>query len=180
MIPTYKILAKLYDLDHDKASIQRVLDTANSDVMYGAKLISFTPIPDNPHNFQYSVIIEVDGEEVIHSVIVKPDFLHKFRIRFLAENNYFWEVQRFVWLFLETKQSFATFLRPEYIAKLPDYGDLIEVGEFIDCCKGGGFIDYDGGGWPVKDGWMSNDIRIKPSQREFVPEDCTHIMWFNR
>jgi len=66
-----------------------------------------------------------------------------------------------------------------YTEELPNYGNLMTVEEFKECCEGGGFIDYDGFGNPVKDGKASNQ-RIYPSERGFIPKDATHIVWFNR
>lgn len=42
------------------------------------------------------------------------------------------------------------------------------------------FIDYDGFGHPVKDRKCDPDIYIKPSKRHEIPEDATHIVWYNR
>ena len=68
----------------------------------------------------------------------------------------------------------------KYTEKLPDYGDLMTVKDFLEACDCGGFIDYDGTGHPVKDGMMSRDV-VKPSTRKKdIPADATHVMWFNR
>lgn len=67
-----------------------------------------------------------------------------------------------------------------YNRDLPDYGDLIPVAEFMDSCKRGFFIDYDGSGCPVKDGKMMSSVTVIPSKLGEIPEDATHIMWFNR
>lgn len=68
---------------------------------------------------------------------------------------------------------------PPYNVDLPSYGELIDVKTFsADCCDYS-LIDYDGHGHPVKDNKMSNQI-IKPSKFVEIPEDATHIMWFNK
>lgn len=67
-----------------------------------------------------------------------------------------------------------------YIDELPDYGDLMTVKDFKEACDAGGFIDYDGSGHPVKDGKMMRSFDVKPSQRDKIPADATHVMWFNR
>jgi len=60
-----------------------------------------------------------------------------------------------------------------------DCGDLMTVAEFIENCECGGFTDYDGFGYPVKDGKTASFV-VKPSQREDIPADATHIIWYNR
>lgn len=70
-----------------------------------------------------------------------------------------------------------------YDAKLPHENcrDLMTVDEYIDCVDQGGFIDYDGCGYPVKDGLMDESIIIYPSDHRLkIPKDATHICWFNR
>jgi len=68
----------------------------------------------------------------------------------------------------------------EYNEKLTDFGDLFTVEEFIELCKSGGFIDYDGFGYPVKNKKMNSDFIIFPSEFENIPKDATHIIWYNR
>lgn len=58
-------------------------------------------------------------------------------------------------------------------------GDLMTVYTFTRAVEAGAFIDYDGFGYPVKDSMMAA-VRIYPSQLEQIPEDATHILWFNR
>lgn len=67
-----------------------------------------------------------------------------------------------------------------YTEKLPDYGDLMTVKDFREACESGAFIDYDGSGHPVKDGKMMRTLDVIPSKLGRIPEDATHIMWFNR
>ena len=61
-----------------------------------------------------------------------------------------------------------------------DEDDVYTVEEFRDCCEVGAFIDYDGFGYPVKNSLADNSITIVPSRLEEIPEDATHIIWFNR
>lgn len=59
--------------------------------------------------------------------------------------------------------------------------DVYTVDEFLVCCRTSLFTDYDGFGYPVKDGMADKSIMIKPSMAaEFIPDDATHIVWFNR
>jgi hypothetical protein len=64
---------------------------------------------------------------------------------------------------------------------IPDYGDVMPLTEFIDCCKSGGFINYDGFGRYVKDGKESN-IEIHPSdvKHNSIRKDFDTIVWYNR
>jgi len=58
--------------------------------------------------------------------------------------------------------------------------DVYTVEEFKDFCKKLLFVDYDGFGYPVKDKKSDITITIVPSRIEEIPEDATHIIWFNR
>jgi len=61
-----------------------------------------------------------------------------------------------------------------------DEDDVYTVEEFKQYCESKAFIDYDGFGYPVKDRKADESIHIKPSTLEDIPEDATHIIWFNR
>lgn len=67
--------------------------------------------------------------------------------------------------------------------EIPDYGTLILVEDWLDSCKDGFFIDYDGWGYWATEFQMSN-IRVNPSDTENPefnpPEWATHVMWFNK
>lgn len=58
---------------------------------------------------------------------------------------------------------------------------VMSLTDFIDTCKSGGFIDYDGFGRYVKDGKTSN-IEIYPSDVEYLSlrTDFDTIVWYNR
>lgn len=68
----------------------------------------------------------------------------------------------------------------KYEGEIPDYGDLMTVEDFVSNCESGVFIDYDGHGYPCKDGKCYQGFVICPSSRRFIPSDATHIVWFNR
>ena len=72
-------------------------------------------------------------------------------------------------------------MTPEFEREIPDYGDVMPLSDFVECCKDGGFIDYDGSGNYVKDNKISN-ISIYPSDVEnnSVRKDFDTIIWFNR
>jgi len=58
--------------------------------------------------------------------------------------------------------------------------DVYTVEEFREFVDSGMFIDYDGFGYPVKDSKADPNIWIKPSRLYEIPEDATHIVWYNR
>ena len=66
-----------------------------------------------------------------------------------------------------------------YDMDLSNYGELMTVGEFRKAVEFGSFIDYDGYGHPVRDGKMSQEL-VCPSQVMLLPEDATHVIWFNK
>lgn len=70
---------------------------------------------------------------------------------------------------------------PNFINSVPGYGHLMGLKEFVDCVRGGGFIDYDGSGEYVKEGMMSG-ITILPSDVKHgsIRKDFDQIVWFNR
>ena len=60
-------------------------------------------------------------------------------------------------------------------------GDLMPVVEYLECVKEGLFIDYDGFGHPVKDNKKDGEINIYPSDGALhIPDDATHIIWYNK
>lgn len=76
---------------------------------------------------------------------------------------------------------------------IPEYGDLMTMQKFIDCCNCGGFIDYDGfGNYAFKDcvatkSWEDEDeewhtIEVKPSMVKKGTLDMrfTHVVWHNK
>ena len=71
-------------------------------------------------------------------------------------------------------------MTPEF-EELSDYGDVMSLEHFLDCVKGGGFIDYDGFGKYVRDGRESN-IEIYPSDIQYgsIRDDFDTIIWFNK
>ena len=60
-----------------------------------------------------------------------------------------------------------------------DEDDVYTVEEFRVLCECGAFIDYDGFGHPVKNGYADTQIMVKPSKMN-IPNDATHIVWYNR
>jgi len=59
--------------------------------------------------------------------------------------------------------------------------DVYTVEEFLEHVDEYNFVDYDGHGYPVKDGLADETICILPSEaRRTIPKDATHIIWFNK
>lgn len=75
-----------------------------------------------------------------------------------------------------------------YTRPIPEYGDLMTVDEYIGAVNCGGFIDYDGNGIAARDGLcdgrnsiLEDHVAIFPSDGlTYIPEDATHIVWFNK
>lgn len=69
---------------------------------------------------------------------------------------------------------------PEF-EEIPKYGDVMTLDDFIECCDGGGFIDYDGSGNYATEDHMTN-ISINPSDvdKGTIRKDFYKIVWFNR
>lgn len=67
-----------------------------------------------------------------------------------------------------------------YTEQVKEGDTLYTVEEFKLACEEGGFIDYDGFGFPVKDGLEDNSIWVKPSRLDLIPPDATYINWYNR
>lgn len=61
-----------------------------------------------------------------------------------------------------------------------DEDDVYTVSEFKTFVEKGLFIDFDGFGYPVKDGLADPSIIVEPSQLSAIPKDATHIVWFNK
>jgi len=65
--------------------------------------------------------------------------------------------------------------------KIPDYGDKMTLKIFIESCKDGSLIDYDGHGYYAFKNKMSN-IMVHPSDITSgkILRDFTHVVWFNK
>lgn len=79
------------------------------------------------------------------------------------------------------------YTRPVKFTETGQYGDVPDeeddvytIEEFKEVCACGGFIDYDGHGHPVKDGKADPSVVVRPSALKDIPEDATHVVWYNR
>lgn len=66
-----------------------------------------------------------------------------------------------------------------YYGKINADNHVMTVEEFRESVEDGMFIDYDGFGYAARNGMSANDP-IYPSEVDKIPEDATHIVWFNR
>ena len=78
-------------------------------------------------------------------------------------------------------------IMPYELEKIPDYGDVMLLSDFIEDVKCGNFIDYDGIGQYIKSGEkgeedMMTNIDIYPSDIEdgVIRKEFDKIAWFNR
>lgn len=67
-----------------------------------------------------------------------------------------------------------------YNQKAPSYAEIMTVEDFKESCQSGFFSDYDGSGYPVRNGYENRKIQIYPSNRHDIPADATHISWYNK
>jgi hypothetical protein len=66
---------------------------------------------------------------------------------------------------------------------MPDYGDVFTVQEFMEGVRDRLFMDYDGTGYAAKliEGQvLLSSVLARPSRIHEIPEDATHIAWFNK
>lgn len=81
------------------------------------------------------------------------------------------------------KQLLNTKLKKDKIEMKPHskHGDLILLEDFVESCKNGWFIDYDGSGNYATEN-KQTDITICPSDviDGKYRKDFTHVMWYNR
>jgi hypothetical protein len=66
---------------------------------------------------------------------------------------------------------------------IPDYSDVFTLAEFVEMCKDGSVINYDGTGY-YSDGKVFNrDNEIYPDDIRNGKEpdiNFTHVVWFNK
>jgi hypothetical protein len=67
-----------------------------------------------------------------------------------------------------------------YTEPVPEHGDVMPVEDFRHAVRHGLFIDYDGYGYPARDGRCDESVCVLPSKVNDIPTDATHIVWFNR
>ena len=76
---------------------------------------------------------------------------------------------------------FFCFTNPRTLKPLPDYGDLMTIEEFINACKTGMFIDYDGSGrYATATEITTIDVYPSDVMKDKLDKRWTHVMWFNK
>lgn len=70
------------------------------------------------------------------------------------------------------------------LAKLPNYGDLMPLEEWLAGVRSNFFTDYDGHGYWATETGYDPDEQITPGYvhagRNVPPKGATHVIWFNR
>jgi hypothetical protein len=68
----------------------------------------------------------------------------------------------------------------ESCPKDPEECAIMTVEDFIASVRDGSLIDYDGYGNPMKEGRIDPRCYVSPSNLNSIPEDATHIAWYNK
>jgi hypothetical protein len=91
------------------------------------------------------------------------------------------EVNRMEREFIQNElKKFGCFRKPSF-KPIPEYGDMIELEEFIDLCEQGSFVDSDGFGYYATTNGMSDKYAV-PSEIKSgnIQKEWTHVCWFNK
>jgi hypothetical protein len=67
-----------------------------------------------------------------------------------------------------------------YTDNLHSFGEVIGIRRFKIRVKEGEFTDNDGHGRPLRNGKMDSECLVLASQLDAIPEDATHIQWYNK
>ena len=70
--------------------------------------------------------------------------------------------------------------KPAYREDPQEDDDIYTIHDFKESVELGLFIDDDGFGHPMKDGKINPDFNVQPSAVENIPEDATHVVWYNK
>ena len=66
-----------------------------------------------------------------------------------------------------------------YNVPIPEDADVMTKEDFIYQVKDVGlFTEWDGSGYPARDGKMDRNGGVFPLSR--IPDDATHVVWFNK
>lgn len=64
---------------------------------------------------------------------------------------------------------------------MSNFGELMSTKDFKDSVKNGIFNDFDGfGHYVYEDEMIDEDSVVLPSKINEIPDDVTHVMWFNK
>jgi len=83
---------------------------------------------------------------------------------------------------LPVKGDGETLVEPEVkLDKIPDYGDHMTMEHFVECCRSGGFINYDGSGrYATADKITDKPIIPSDVMNDLYDKSYTHVVWFNK
>lgn len=60
------------------------------------------------------------------------------------------------------------------------WGVIMSLEEYLQSVECGGFIDYDGWGYPIYEDGLVESEPTCPSKVDEIPEGTVKIIWFNR
>ena len=123
-------------------------------------------------------IEQIDADiERLEKILSEKDSKWDFSKSFEEYQEYLEPEQSKLWRLNQIKRM----IMPYTLEELPDYGDVMSLEHFIENVKCGGFIDYDGHGYYVKDGKETN-IMIHPSdvKEGAIRTEFDTIIWYNR
>lgn len=124
-------------------------------------------------------------EQIEKEIDALEDFLSENDDKFIKETNGIDEYMEKVRPYrskINTLDRERRLIMPAEISRdIKEDDDVMSLKEFIECCKSGGFIDYDGHGSYVKDGKRYNvDIYPSDVENNAIRKDFDTIVWFNR
>lgn len=124
-------------------------------------------------------------EQIEKEIEELEDFLSANDDRFIAETNGYEEYSAKIYPYSSKIRKLDREKRmlmvPVVIGPVKQRDHIMSLSEFISCVNSGGFIDYDGHGRYVKDGFQY-DIDIYPSdvKHNSIRKDFDTIAWYNK
>jgi hypothetical protein len=82
--------------------------------------------------------------------------------------------------FCDAVDAFTLAPRTAGYTKEIQHGDVMTREQWLNDVRNHFFLDYDGFGYAMKDGKTDPTTPIYPSGAERLPEDATHVVWFNK
>lgn len=123
-------------------------------------------------------------EERLYQLDVILDQLFDESLNMSPDEGYKWyrerpEIKEYQNLYRELKLIFDE--NDFNLHDISEVGDKMTLKKFVDCCKCGGFIDYDGFGYYATE-TQESSIKISPSDvtNNKYRKDFPYIIWYNR
>ncbi len=84
--------------------------------------------------------------------------------------------------YLATLNSRLIEARSGYRDPIPSYSTIFKVKDFLELANDSSLTSEDGYGFPALNDKMDRSASIVPSRigKTIVPDDATHIVWFNK